>query len=62
MIIAPISSKIAKDVRNILILVGTFDPNRDNIPSANAISVAAGIAQPFKAVESPALKQKLIGG
>ena len=53
---APISSNIARDVRNIFMLVGTREPNKDNIPSANAMSVAAGIAQPFMAVASPALK------
>ena len=50
--IAPISSKIAKEVRNILILVGTLDPNKDNIPSAKAMSVAMGIPHPSMFEES----------
>ena len=28
--------------------MGTLDPSRDNIPKENAISVAEGMAQPFK--------------
>ena len=39
--IAPISSKIANEVRNIFMLTGTLEPNMDNTPSAKAISVAA---------------------
>ena len=35
---------------------GTLDPNKDNTPNENAISVADGIAQPFNV----ALSLKLI--
>ena len=48
MTIAPRSSMIASAVRNTFNEIGTRDPNKDNIPSENAISVADGIAQPFK--------------
>jgi hypothetical protein len=41
------SSNIANDVRNIFMLTGTREPSNKSIPSANAISVAAGIAQTF---------------
>jgi len=56
MMTAPISSNIASEVRNTLRLVGTLEPSRANIPSAKAISVAAGMAQPAIAALSPELK------
>ena len=34
--------------------MGTLDPNNDKTPKENAMSVAEGIAQPFKV--SPVLK------
>ena len=33
--------------------IGTLDPNKDNIPKENAISVAEGIAQPCNVSELP---------
>ena len=45
---APRSSIIANAVRNILSEIGTLFPNKDNTPNEKAISVADGIAQPFK--------------
>jgi len=54
--IAPISSKMANEVRKIFIDTGTLDPNRVNTPNAKAISVAAGIAQPLIAIASLLLK------
>ena len=54
--IAPMSSKIANDVRKILMLVGTREPSNVKTPSANAISVTDGIAQPFMAKGSSLLK------
>ena len=35
--------------------IGTLEPNKDNIPKENAISVADGIAQPFIVPEFPQL-------
>jgi len=51
-IMAPTSSKIANDVKKILHEIGTREPNKLKMPSAKAISVAAGIAQPCIAVGS----------
>src|SRR5680860_1436833 len=44
--IAPRSSMIAREVRNTLSEFGILDPNSDSTPSANAMSVAVGTAQP----------------
>ena len=46
--IAPRSSIIASAVRKTFNEIGTLDPNKDKIPIEKAISVADGIAQPFK--------------
>ena len=46
--IAPRSSIIARAVKKIFKDIGTLDPRRDKIPKEKAISVADGIAQPFK--------------
>ena len=43
---APKSSTTAKAVINTFKVVGTLFPNKFKIPTANAISVAVGIAQP----------------
>jgi hypothetical protein len=48
--IAPTSSNMAREVWNILSDIGTREPSRDNIPNAKAMSVVAGIAQPFTAI------------
>ena len=45
---APRSSIIANAVKNTLREIGTFDPSKDKIPIEKAISVAEGIAHPFK--------------
>ena len=45
---APMSSKIATASKNVFNSAGTRLPNNDNMPTAKAISVATGIAQPFK--------------
>ncbi len=58
MIMAPISSKIASEVRNTLIDDGTREPRSIKTPSANAISVAAGMAQPEIAFGSLLLKPR----
>ena len=50
---APRSSIIAKAVRNIFKQIGTLDPSNDNIPNEKAISVADGIAHPFRVSELP---------
>ena len=46
--IAPKSSIIANAVKNTFNDIGTRDPSNDKIPIENAISVADGIAHPFK--------------
>ena len=46
---------IAKAVKNTFNDIGTLEPNKDNIPRENAISVADGIAQPLRVVLSPKL-------
>ena len=55
---APMSSKIAREVRKILRLIGTREPSNERMPRAKAISVAAGIAQPELAFLSPRLTSK----
>ena len=50
--IAPKSSIIAKAVKKTFKDIGTLFPNKDKTPNENAISVAEGIAQPFKVVLS----------
>ena len=52
---APRSSIIARIIRNTFRAGGTLLPRRAMTPRAKAISVAAGIAQPFKAAGSPIL-------
>ena len=42
-------------IRKIFKDIGTLEPNKDNIPKENAISVADGIAQPFIVSEFPQL-------
>ena len=42
---------IAKAVKNTFNETGTFFPNSDKTPNEKAISVADGIAQPFKVIE-----------
>jgi len=49
---APRSSMIARAVRKIFSEAGTREPSRARTPRAKAMSVAAGIAQPWRAVES----------
>ena len=44
---------IAKAVKNTFKDNGTLLPNKDKTPSEKAISVAEGIAQPFKVSLSP---------
>ena len=51
--IAPRSSIIASAVKKIFNEIGTLDPRRDKIPNEKAISVADGIAQPFKVSAFP---------
>ena len=46
-IIAPKSSIIARATKNTLRDVGILEPNKDNTPIENAISVAVGMAQPL---------------
>ena len=46
--IAPRSSMIANAVKNTFNEIGTLLPNNDKTPKENAISVAEGIAHPFK--------------
>ena len=53
--IAARSSIIAIETNVNLSDSGTLLPKRVNTPRANAMSVAAGIAQPCKAVEFPQL-------
>ncbi|MOA11850.1 hypothetical protein D3C78_1318090 [compost metagenome] len=50
--IAPRSSIIARAIRKIFNATGTRLPNNASTPSANAISVAAGIAHPWRAIGS----------
>ena len=45
---APRSSIMASAVKKIFNDIGTLDPRSDKIPNEKAISVAEGIAQPFK--------------
>ena len=47
------SSIIANAVKKTFNDIGTLEPNKDNIPKENAISVADGIAQPFIVSEFP---------
>ena len=51
--IAPKSSIIARATKKTFKDIGTLDPNKDKTPSEKAISVAEGIAQPFKVWLSP---------
>ena len=53
--IAPKSSIIANAVKKTFRDNGTLDPNNDNTPKEKAISVADGIAHPFKVSLSPKL-------
>jgi len=46
-IIAPKSSSIARAIKKTFRDIGIREPNRDNTPIENAISVADGIAQPL---------------
>ena len=48
MTIAPKSSMIARAVKNTFKDMGTLFPNKDNTPREKAMSVAEGIAQPFR--------------
>ena len=48
MTIAPRSSIIARAVKKTFKDIGTRFPNNDKTPKEKAISVAEGIAQPFK--------------
>ena len=45
--IAPKSSIIARAIKKIFKDIGIREPNKDNTPIENAISVAEGIAQPL---------------
>ena len=56
MMIAPRSSKMATLRRKALSAGGTRGPRRERIPRAKAMSVAAGMAQPFMAIGSPELR------
>ena len=58
--IAPISSKIASEVKNTFRLSGTREPNKLKTPRAKAISVAVGIAQPCIATGSFGFKSTYI--
>ena len=51
--IAPKSSIIASAVKKTFKDNGTLLPKSDNTPNENAISVAEGIAHPFKVSLSP---------
>ena len=51
--IAPKSSIIAKAVKNTFNDKGTLLPNKDKTPKEKAMSVADGIAHPFKVSLSP---------
>ena len=53
MIMAPISSIMANASRNSFSAGGMRDPSSASTPSAKAMSVAAGMAQPFMAMASP---------
>jgi hypothetical protein len=53
---APRSSMIASAARNTLSEAGTREPSSDSTPSAKAMSVAVGMAQPRIASTSPWLK------
>ena len=53
--IAPKSSIIARAVKNTFNDKGTLFPSKDKTPKEKAISVAEGIAQPFKVSLSPKL-------
>ena len=53
--IAPRSSIIASAVKKTVKDIGTFEPNKDNIPKEKAISVADGMAYPFIVSEFPQL-------
>ena len=50
--IAPKSSIIANAVKKTFKETGTLFPNKDKTPKEKAISVAEGIAQPFRVVPS----------
>ena len=50
---APKSSIIAKAVRKTFNDKGTLFPSKDKTPKEKAISVAEGMAHPFKVIESP---------
>ena len=56
MTIAPRSSMIAKATKNTFNDMGTLFPSSDKTPIENAMSVADGIAQPFKVSGVPMLK------
>jgi len=56
MIIAPRSSMIAKANKNIFSEGGAPDPSKANTPSAKAMSVAIGMAQPRNASVSSQLQ------
>jgi hypothetical protein len=53
--IAPRSSRIASASRKILSEDGILEPSKASTPTAKAMSVAEGIAQPFSATGSAAL-------
>jgi hypothetical protein len=55
MTMLPRSSKIASASRNILSVWGTRLPIRERTPTAKAISVAAGMAQPLSVAGSAAV-------
>src|ERR1700730_13958649 len=58
MMIAPRSSMIARASRNTLSDGGARGPSKARTPSAKAISVAVGIAQPRRASSSPQLQAR----
>jgi hypothetical protein len=49
---------IASEVRNTFSATGTRKPGSDRMPSAKAMSVAAGMAQPEVAMGSSALTKR----
>ena len=58
---APMSSAIAKASRNNFAPLGTLDPRRATMPTANAMSVAIGIPHPRRASPpSPDVKRTYI--
>ncbi|MNC64638.1 hypothetical protein D3C76_1433150 [compost metagenome] len=58
MMMTPRSSIIARASRNTFRLVGTRLPSKAITPKAKAISVAAGIAQPWRVTSSAPLNSR----